>query len=561
MAVNKRDLSIPGFETGWPVVNYAQEQRNFQTVFNGRQEPMSIPRFKFTYLVEFKLNPRIQENPITNIQEFVTNGKIYTQLKRIDHPKPEIKYETLRSYNKWIKVPTVMEFLAASMTFDDDSTAVTQALWKEYMNFYSHLATVGENIGAGATSNLSSSSASGEYQYTERLVGEDMRAGMNRRPSLGMRLKANDMRHFFESIVIYDLGTEPDAVNVYWFHNPVITSWDHDNLDEEDRTNKVEVTANFEYESYYWTFGQNRGRLRDYITNILGFFPSQATSERRKNGVGRQNLSRNQSRAVSTVDSVANVFATNPALGDLLSDLPEVIRQSNELQNGNRFPTESEQELEDLNDLGVEVFPLPDNPLQPPTPISEPILPQQAEPTVPTSISGKEAELRQVEQEQQALINAGPVDPNTPQGRTALRRQAQLEEKREQLTEALVQQRSQQRATDLQNPSTQSALANTQSRLGGAPSAPSPVIPNPQAQQVVNSAVNAVNRTQIQIDGLNSQIAALQQERNEAVSRGDNSTAQNINATIAQQAGRVDQLERQLDTLKGVAEDVGGDID
>ena len=117
-------------ENGWPFVNYASDERNFNSAPGGaRSNTLSIPRMKFTYLVEFQINQRALANPITNIGEFIHgNGKLYTHLKSLDHPKPQMKMETLRSYNKWIKVPTTIEFPPATMAFHDDSTSVVSAL-------------------------------------------------------------------------------------------------------------------------------------------------------------------------------------------------------------------------------------------------------------------------------------------------------------------------------------------------------------------------------------------------------------------------------------------------
>jgi len=548
MAVNNRNFGVGGNEQGWPIANYAQSERNFQN----QDGPMSIPRFKFTYLVEFKVNERVFENPVSNLKEFLCNGKIYTQLKRIDHPKPEVKYETLRSYNKWIKIPTIIEFQGGSMTFDDDSTSVTQALWKEYMNFYSHLATVGENIGANTASNLSSSSASGDYQFTERLTGEEMRSSMSRRPSLGMKLKPNDMRHFFESIVIYDLGTEPDAINVYWFHNPVITVWDHENLDEEDRTGKVEVTANFEYESYYWTFGQNRGRLRDYISTILGFFPMDGAEVTRKSGIGRQIIARNQNQATTTLDSLASVFAANPSLGDLVSNIPDEIKQAQTVNDSVRFPTDEEKEEQALEDSGVQTFGLGEA-IQ-----LEPILISAPEPTVPSTIAGKEAELRRVEAEQERLIAAGPIDPTTPEGSVILRKQAKLQEKKEQLTESLAGQRSQQRRNDTGNASTQSALANTQSKLGGVPTMPSGVIPNPRNAALAQQNMTNLERANANIAQANQMIGAnLDQQAAILAENG-----QNVNdPRIQELQGEQQALEAALNSFIRQRNDVLNDVD
>jgi len=276
--------ALPGF----PFVNYASNRISIR--------PMIIPRQKYTYGVQFNINPDALLNgvAITNIPRFITDGYLYTQLKRIDHPKPAFAVETLRSYNKYVKLPTKMEFPPASMTFDDDNTSITTALMKEYINFYSHsgdvgsqLITAGNTSGAGPVPppNFNKGFADNAFSNDQPNVGynhlvanaetPDPRANMNTRPSMGMRLKPNYKRHFFDSIVIYDLGIDPNSVNIYYFYKPVVTTFDHAGLDVDDRTSKVEITMNFEYENYYFIIGRNRLEVADAIESLTGVRPSE----------------------------------------------------------------------------------------------------------------------------------------------------------------------------------------------------------------------------------------------------------------------------------------------
>lgn len=272
MARDQSDADVPS-PPGFPFINYAQRERNL-----AGKRPLHIPRPKYTFLVEYELNPAFilsNEQHVTNLLEFLPNGKLFTMMKTIDHPKPTMEFETLRSYNKYIKIPKKVEFPALSMTFDDDSTSIAMALWKEYLNFYSHMGDIGSRL-VGRNTNLFSQDASNSIQESDTLVtaqGGDVRNDMNIRPSLGMRLKPNNKRSFFDRMTIYDLGTEPDSVNVYYYHKPVITSWDHQNLDKEDRVGKVDINVSFEFENYYFLIGENRQKLADIIQLYLGFLP------------------------------------------------------------------------------------------------------------------------------------------------------------------------------------------------------------------------------------------------------------------------------------------------
>lgn len=450
MAVNKRDLNTITGETGWPVVNYAQEERNMQTSHNGRAGALSIPRFKFTFLVEFQFSPRALDNPITNLKEFVSDtGKLYTHLVSIDHPSPTFKVEKKRSYNKWINIPTQVEYPSASMMFHDDSTSVVQALWKEHLNFYTYQATIGDTIsGVQVQSNLGSSQEVNSFQFTDDLVaqgGGEMRSAMGRRPSLGMRLKPNDGRHFLESIVIYDLGTEPDAINVYWYHRPMITAWNHDALDKEDRTGNVRVNASFDYEGYYFTIGQNRGRLADYIQHILGAFPEGGLSTPRKAGIARDGLEELVNRPVELTEGIIAPSAIRSARQQAAED----ALQANEFANV----------------------------------VTEPALESELNPIIPNSLAGKQRDLDQIQAEKDA-IKEGRIPLNDPEARLA-----ELDERAAVLTEDIKTQKAEQRAGEFVSAQEQSALINTSEAAGldRHPPINTTKVPNPVNQQKSDS--------------------------------------------------------------------------
>lgn len=349
MAINSSDVDNPA--PGWPFVNYAQRDRNLNT----DSRPLSIPRFKFTYLVEFQINQEVLRNPVTNISEFERNGRIYTHLKTIDYPTANHVYETLRSYNKYIKIPMKAEYPAASMTFDDDSTSIIQTLWKEYEHFYTHAASIGEARAAGVVSNLGSTNEASAFQLSDILVGEEVRQSMDTRPSLGMKLKPNDQRHFFEAITIYDLGTEPQGINVHWFHHPVFTSWEHTALEKEDRTGKVEITVPFEYEGYYFAVGQNRGRIRDFMFRILDFVPPEEVDfiPEGLSGIGRQIPKSQRTEFDPLFGSGGEDFESeNVSLTD--SEIDDSVIDP---ENGTRFPVEDPATSFATDEFGT---PIPD---------------------------------------------------------------------------------------------------------------------------------------------------------------------------------------------------------
>ncbi len=279
-----------GLLAGWPFVNYGADRY-------AQAQPLYIPRPKYTWLAEIEVNNDYLTRSgrlVTNIDHFLENGnKLYLHLKRIDHPKPNVTTETLRSYNKYVKLQTKVEYPPAQMTFDDDATSIVVALWKEYFAFYSHAGDIGfqtlrnANLTSVDEDNaISIDEQTGEHGYGHlvSVEGTEPRKEMDIRHSIGMRMKANRHRHFFDRITVYDLGTEPDSVNVYYYYRPVITAFDHGDLDWEDRTGKVEANVTFEYENYYFALGRNRSQVGDVIERITGRRPQNKGGTTASNG-------------------------------------------------------------------------------------------------------------------------------------------------------------------------------------------------------------------------------------------------------------------------------------
>lgn len=249
---------------GFPVINFAAQLRNIRTpAGTSARVAMAMPRPKFTFLIEMTLNPNVALalSAVTSVYNYISNGRIYGQLKSIDYPRPRFDVETLRSYNRWRKIYKKLGYEPATITWTDDSTSMVQSLVKEYINFYHETGNIGStNIVADDR----------QINTEVGIVGPNVRDGMSVRPSLGLKLRPQYMRHFFESITIYDLGTEPTSINVHTFNTPVILGFDHDNLDWYDGNGLINQRWQFEYESYYFATAQNVDQFADVLDKILG---------------------------------------------------------------------------------------------------------------------------------------------------------------------------------------------------------------------------------------------------------------------------------------------------
>jgi hypothetical protein len=250
---------------GWPAFsqNFASNLRNLRTsAGTDARVAMAIPRPKFTFLIEMTLNPyaSIALSDTTSVVDYIKNGHIYGQLKSIDYPRPRFDTETIRSYNRYRKVYKKMQYDPATLVWTDDSTSMIQSLMKLYISFYHETGSIG-----------STNVANDDQEINTELgiIGSSVRTGMSVRPSLGMKLRPQYMRHFFQSITIYDLGTEPTSIGVHTFNTPVIINFDHDGLDWYS-TDMVTTRWTLEYESYFFATSQNVDDFSGVLDTILG---------------------------------------------------------------------------------------------------------------------------------------------------------------------------------------------------------------------------------------------------------------------------------------------------
>jgi hypothetical protein len=252
--------------SGFPTINFAASLRNIQSNAGSQRTAMAIPRTKFSFVIELHVNPYALTSlsSQTTVNQYIQNGFIYGQLRSIDHPRVRFETETLRSYNRYRKIYKKMMYEPATIAWHDDSTSMIQAVAKEYINFYSETGNIGTY---GSSQGVIYDD--GQFNIEQGIVGSNVRYGMNIRQSLGLKIRPQYMRHFFDSITIYDLGSEPTRINIHTFHRPVITSFGHDNLDWSS-AELVSMAWVMEYEGYFVTVGQDVANFSDVMDNLLG---------------------------------------------------------------------------------------------------------------------------------------------------------------------------------------------------------------------------------------------------------------------------------------------------
>lgn len=343
-AARVRRVNETGNLPGWPFRNHAENLRRTNSI----ERAMVIPRMKYTFVVEFRIDQDWLNSGhmITNLNSghIIRDGKIYIPLKSIDHPQVNFEVETLRSANRYVKVPKRMEYQPATVVFDDDITSMIAALRKEYIHFYHYAGDVGQKMGTEQRANLDVDKAWDEFQYESTglvaPLGEQNRSRMTEHPSIGLKMRSDCSKHFFKEIVIYDLGMHPDSINAYYFYHPVVTSWTQDNLDYEDRQSKMTMSMQFEYESYYDVIGQNNSKVEGILFQMFGVVPTPVPIDPSDHAAMIDPSAADQELSICSAQAPAGSVTPNnpdPTCEQTEEDVEELQKQLQRLDNKNNF--------------------------------------------------------------------------------------------------------------------------------------------------------------------------------------------------------------------------------
>jgi hypothetical protein len=196
------------------------------------------PKTKFLYHVFFDINktaagiiPRMAVDGAKIINE------IGMLVKSADLPKFSAKVETKKMYNRVKNVQTAIEYDPVTITFHDDNSSLTTALLQAYYRYYFADGNQKRNSGR-AYSRTPDSTYEGPERNRNKF-GLD-----NNNPGLP----------FFNSIQISQLSR--GSYVTYTLVNPIITSWGHDRLDNQDAAGVTENQIQIAYEAVFYDAGK-----------------------------------------------------------------------------------------------------------------------------------------------------------------------------------------------------------------------------------------------------------------------------------------------------------------
>jgi len=209
-----------------------------------------MPKLGFLYFVSFDINTLAVKDP--NWLNSQGNIDIGLLAKTVDLPKFKITTETINQYNRKTNVQTKINYDPVSIVFHDDNSEITNGLWKNYYNYYF---------------------ADGRFR-NEGLIEKDFSdtkySGTDN--SYGLDNKQKDP--FFRSISIFVL--HQGRFTQITLANPIITGWDHDQLDQSNGTKILQnkMSVQFDQVTYYQGVIEEEGTSSvfkaKYYDNLAG---------------------------------------------------------------------------------------------------------------------------------------------------------------------------------------------------------------------------------------------------------------------------------------------------
>lgn len=184
-------------------VTLLRDQRHASRLFTDDHLRLA-PKSKFLFHVAFNINPAALRT-IALTQRH--RNEINMLVKSVDLPNFALTVETANQYNRKKNIQTTHKFLPLNIKFHDDNMGLINQLWQNYYSYYFGDSAAAQDDAA--------------YKKTATKHGDYIKYNYG--------LDTGFNTPFFNYIKIYQMA-RGEYVS-YKLHNPVITSWNHNNMD------------------------------------------------------------------------------------------------------------------------------------------------------------------------------------------------------------------------------------------------------------------------------------------------------------------------------------------
>ena len=185
------------------------------------------PKHKFLFHVSFGINPAaVKSAELLNAHK----NEINMLVKSVTLPSIDITTATVNQYNRKKVVQTTYKFNEITIKFHDDNQGIINLLWQNYYSYY-----YADPISATVT---------GAYKRNAMQNANYITAPYG--------LDNGSIDNFFTYIKIYQMARHQYVS--YTLYNPLISKWNHDNLDYKS-TDLHDNTVNIAYEAVSYGSG------------------------------------------------------------------------------------------------------------------------------------------------------------------------------------------------------------------------------------------------------------------------------------------------------------------
>lgn len=229
------------------------------------------PKNSWIFYVVFSINPAA----ISEVQ-WINQNRDYEAgmlVKSCDLPKYKIKTETINQYNRKTLVQQNITYEPISISFHDDMSNVTNSLWVNYFRYYYRDTWWGQSVRTGATltSGQRPAAFQNNWKYSPEIGIKDPlgRGGINGK----FGLNNNQSVPFFNAITIYQLNAK--RFTSYVLVNPLLESWEHDQLDQNQGSKFAQSRCSVGYETVFYGEGRvSRDNPQGFATFHYDLTPS-----------------------------------------------------------------------------------------------------------------------------------------------------------------------------------------------------------------------------------------------------------------------------------------------
>lgn len=236
------------------------------------------PKVKYLYHVVFNVEPSVSAKFGSFKNQHLNTVNLL--VKSVDLPRFKVDVQTLNQYNRKKNVQTRLNYDPITITFHDDNIGITTQFWNLYYGYYfadnrynnsilgiSDLSSylnnfLDRNLNLGNIFDFLNNGSDSLDASVPAAYGQNSYKGKELN-SFNYGLDNGSTAPFFSSIQIFQMSRR--EYQCFTLVRPIVSSWQHDTMDQEDGSGIVQSRMTVNYEAVFY----NKGLVSD--GSLTGF--------------------------------------------------------------------------------------------------------------------------------------------------------------------------------------------------------------------------------------------------------------------------------------------------